>query len=368
MGVLLISNMYPNDSYPSYGIFVKNFEVALKEKNINVKKIVLTKEKNKFKKIKKYAIFYFEIFLKLVIEKHDLVYVHYASHTAIPIILANKFRKINLFVNVHGSDVVPEKNSQFKYQKYVENILNIARKVIVPSEYFKELVINKYNLNKEKIEISPSGGVNEKKFHFIDEKENLRHKYSVENNLFVIGYIGRIDVGKGWDIFLKSLKVLVDNDKIEGKIALIIGSGEQLNDFNCMVSELNLSKYIIWLDLLPQNELKNIYNIMDVFCFPTTRDGESLGLVGLEAMMCGVPVIGSKVGALPEYIIENKTGKLIEKFNYLELSNKILEIYSEINNNDTKKLEYAENCIQKAREYESKIVNDKIYNLITNRM
>lgn len=363
MKVLVISNMYPSKSYPSYGVFVKNFIESLDKKDIYVEKTVLTKETNKLKKVIKYLQFYMEIFFKIIIQNYDLIYVHYASHTALPILLASKFKKINLFVNVHGSDVVPQKNSQLRYQKFVYKLLKIAKKVIVPSEYFKKLVENKFNVFSEKIIISPSGGVNQEKFYYINEKSTLRSKYNIDKNLFVIGYVGRIDIGKGWDTFLKSIKILVDNNQINGKMALIVGSGAQISDFKNMISELNLESYIIWRDLLPQNELKNIYNLMDVFCFPT--NGESLGLVGLEAMMCGVPVIGSKIGALPEYIIENKTGKLINKFDHAGLSNKILEIQEELTNNE-KKMYYTKHCIEKATEYESKKVNDEIYNQITN--
>ncbi|GAA0109163.1 glycosyltransferase family 4 protein [Clostridium tertium] len=364
MKILLISNMYPCDKFPNYGIFVKNFERGLIDKNINMEKVVLKKESKKVKKIIKYIKFYLDIFLKIIIKNYDLIYVHYASHSAIPIILANKIKKINLFVNVHGSDVVPQKQNQYKYQKYVKKILKISKKVIVPSIYFKELVINKYNINREKVEIYPSGGINEENFYFINEKTELKKKYNINEKVFVIGFVGRIDRGKGWDIFLKSLKNLVDNNKIEGKVALIVGSGSQIKDFNNMINKLELNEYIIHFNLLPQSELNNIYNIIDVFCFPTM--GESLGLVGLEAMMCGVPVIGSKVGALPEYIIENETGKLINKSDHKDLSNKIIEIYNEINNNDVNKFIYAKKCIKKAREYESKKVNEKIYEVLLN--
>lgn len=366
MKILLISNMYPSKRFPSYGVFVKNFEMGLIDKNINIEKIVLEKEIKKSKKIIKYIKFYIDIFLRIIIKKYDLVYVHYASHSAIPIILANKIKKINLFVNVHGSDVIPQKQNQYKYQKYVEKVLRISKKVIVPSIYFKELVINKYNINREKVEIYPSGGINEEKFYFINQKTELKKKYNINEEMFVIGFVGRIDIGKGWDIFLKSLKNLVDNNKFEGKVALIVGSGSQINDFNNMINKLELNRYIIHFNLLPQSELKNIYNIIDVLCFPTM--GESLGLVGLEAMMCGVPVIGSKVGALPEYIIENETGKLFEKSSYLDLANKVLELYVEINNNHKNRTKYIEKCIAKAKEYESKKVNNEIYDIIVNEI
>ena len=57
--------------------------------------------------------------------------------------------------------------------------------------------------------------------------------------------------------------------------------------------------------------MPQFYNSCDILLFPTHH--ESLGLVGLEAMACNKPVVGSNCTALPEYIIPGKTGELFEK-------------------------------------------------------
>ena len=86
-------------------------------------------------------------------KKYDIIYIHYASHSAAPVLIANKLRKLNIYTNVHGSDVVPENASQEKMQKYTKEILKLSSKIIVPSEYFKKLVSEKYHIDKNKIHI-----------------------------------------------------------------------------------------------------------------------------------------------------------------------------------------------------------------------
>jgi len=63
--------------------------------------------------------------------------------------------------------------------------------------------------------------------------------------------------------------------------------------------------------LVPQPELRDAYRSLDLFLFPTRRGAEALGLVSIEAMACGVPVIGSNRYAVPEYVEDEVTGHLV---------------------------------------------------------
>ena len=90
----------------------------------------------------------------------------------------------------------------------------------------------------------------------------------------------------------------------------MVGDGAQRDDMLARLREYSLEDVVEYVGLKPQGELPRYFSRMDVFVFPTIRSTESLGLVGLEAMACGVPVIGSKIGGLQGYIDEDFNGYL----------------------------------------------------------
>ena len=92
--------------------------------------------------------------------------------------------------------------------------------------------------------------------------------------------------------------------------------------------------------------------------FPTMLY-ESLGLVGLEAMACGCPVIGSNIGCLPEYIKDETTGFLFEPGNSHELANKIVDYY---NLSDNQKDIMRMQAIKMAGKYDSDEISQRLVN------
>lgn len=352
--VILISNMYPDSKYPNYGVFVKNTEDILKEEGNIVEKIIITKQKNKLKKLYCYIKHYINIIYSCTTKNYDVVYVHYGAHNSIPILLLKKINKgIKICTNLHGSDVVPETNIHKFFQKYVKRLVEISEIVIVPSNYYRELVSKKYKVSNEKVKIFPSGGINKKVFY--REQEPIERKY--------IGFVGRIDYKKGWDVFLKFISKVNKNPLYENYKFLIIGNGKEINEFNYMLESLDIEDRIDKHDFLSQKELNYMYNQMDLFCFPTMREGESLGLVGLEAMACGAPVIGSNIGGLKDYIINGENGYLFEVGNVENLEEKISAYISK---NESEKLILRENSVKTARKYEVNNIKSILIDIFKN--
>jgi glycosyltransferase involved in cell wall biosynthesis len=315
MKMLVVSNMFPDKKHPSYGVFVKHFCEQLEILKIPYTTSTMNKQDRKLDKLFAYLRFYTGTFFKCLFGTYDLVYVHYASHSSIPVLMARKFRKINIFTNVHGSDIVPENPAQEKMQKYTRAILNISNKIIVPSAYFKDYVCGKYGLKAEKVFVSPSGGVNEKVFYKENEKEY--------GSVLRMGYVGRISYRKGWDTLLMACA------KLTIPYALtIVGNGPEYDKLRRIIDEMGISEKIELLDLQPQEKLRELYNNMDVFIFPTEREGESLGLVAIEAMACGTPVIASDFAAPAYYVRDGINGFKYKCGDSKELAERMEEFYA----------------------------------------
>lgn len=293
MKVLLVANMYPSKKYPHYGVFIKNIEdILINMDNVQIKRVVMKKIDNIFLKVISYIVFYIKIIFYSSFGNFDVFYGHFISHIAIPIIILRKInKKIKIIVNAHGNDIVPDREKDFKWVSLVKKALSKSDYIIVPSEYFKCILINEYNISKDIIFIFPSGGIDRKVF-FKKNKTEILEKYKFDPTKKYIGYVSRIERNKGWDVFLKMIKIFKDNNENEFKF-IIVGDGDEIDQFDEMATELEIENQIIRFKLLSQNEISDLFNIFDFFCFPTYRKSESLGLVGIEAMACETLVISS---------------------------------------------------------------------------
>lgn len=328
--VLIVSNMYPNKKYPSYGVFVKNFCTQLSDIGIDYNLSVLTKTQNKLVKLTKYGFFYLKTFFKAWLGRYDLVYIHYPSFSAAPVVVARKLRKFDIYTNVHGTDVVPLKATHEKMIGNTNKIINVSQKTIVPSDYYKQLVIKKYNVLSENVVVYPSAGVNERVFfEYTDNKKlELRTEYGISDENFVIGFVSRINRAKGWDVILDAIE---KSDWIgkEQVTIFIVGSGEDDKELEKRILRLSPEKKetIRRYPLLPQQKLADIYNLLDVFVFPTMSASESLGLVAIEAMACGVPVIASNYAAPAYYVVDGVNGYKFEKGNSDGLNRRLNQVF-----------------------------------------
>lgn len=349
--ILLVSNMYPSKKYPHYGVFVKNMSDAIEGAGINVKKVFCNKRDNKVTKLFSYVKFYFKLMFYLFFYKFDLIYVHYASHCAPPILIMKKIKKkLRIITNVHGNDIVPETDKDKRFCRLSKKLLDISEYVISPSDYFSKILISEYDCKQEKIIIIPSGGVNLDIFY----PDIIQY-----SDIKTVGFVSRIEINKGWDMFLEmASKVIKNNFNVR---FIVVGDGSEAPFFRKKLTELCLDSYVTWYSFLNQKELSNLYRKMDIFCFPTRRKSESLGLVGLEAMACGAIIVGSNKFGPSSYINHKINGF---SFNPYSL-NEFINIMEEVIHYNKDKLEcIRENSIKTSHNYSNVIANQKLLSFI----
>lgn len=353
MDLLIISNMYPSTKDPVYGTFVQSFVdniSLLNKKDITEIVVIKGRDGHKVHKIWKYIKFYVTIIFRLLFNKYDIIYVHTITYPIIPIRIVSYFKDLPLVFNVHGGDVLTRGNMAAKLKDFSKPLLKRSKLIVSPSHYFKDILLRDFPfLQEEKIYVSPSGGIDNSFF---------KHKPKGENEVLTIGYVSRIDEAKGWDTFLCALRMLLDkNEKFR---AIIAGRGAQSNEMINMINALSLNDCVEYVGPIPYRNLPDLYSSLDLFVFPTCLE-ESLGLVGLEAMACGVPVIGSRIGGLQDYIIEGFNGYYFTPGDACDLSNKIKDY---IKLEETKIDELQNNAINTAWQYKADVVNMNLYKKI----
>ncbi len=301
--IFLVSNMYPTAEYPTYGIFVKNFEEnMIREGHLVAPRAIMEGQLSSLReKICGYLRFYRQTINYGLKNDYDLIYVHYILHSIIPLIFISPFVKKPMVLNAHGSDILPQSFFLSIAQKMMGWFIRRAALIVVPSDYYRQVVAERLKIKPSRIFVSPSGGI---------DIELMRPQPSSEaDDRFTVGYVSRIDQGKGWDIYLKAMRILKDRFPENSLRGLLVGDGARKDEMLRMLSEYSLEDVVEYVGLKPQRELPLYYGRMDVLVFPTMIT-ESLGLVGLEAMACEVPVIGSRIGGLQGYIEEDVNGYL----------------------------------------------------------
>lgn len=314
--ILLISNMYPGHGNRFFGIFVKAITDALTENGCDIvgRVVISGRDGGLLMKCLRYLIFYSAALRSLTRGGYDIVYGHYVSHVALPLFVAKKILGKKIIVNVHGTDVV--KTPASGYNGWLaRSVMRGADLIVAPSVSFKKNIISKYDLEQKKLFVSPSGGVDKRLFHPPDEMP------SPKSNMITIGFVSRIDAEKGWAVLLEALATLTARDGETRFKTVIIGDGDQRQAMLERIDSLNLREQVEFLGVRSRNELPELYRGFDVFAYPTMR--ESLGLVGIEAMACGVPVIASRIPPLEEYVKDGINGYFFEVGDGAGLADKI---------------------------------------------
>lgn len=341
--------MFPSTNDGLFGIFVKNFKIELEKQGVVFSKIALIKGQasSPIKKVTNYIAHYLRIVRSFFSGKYDLMYVHYVLHH-IPILLVLlPFKNKPWVLNAHGNDMVSlQKNTFLNF--FAAILLRKIDLLVVPSGYLKNEVLKNYPfLTKEKVFVSPSGGIDPKKFYHKNLTPHTCLPARKASNLtpLSLGFVARFTKEKGWKTFLDAL-LLLKKDKLAFQ-AVMAGKGPEENKIKAYIQTHGLEEVIDFRGFVKQKKLVDLYNQLDLYIFPTESD--SLGLTGVEAMACGTPIIACKIAGPGTYVEHGKNGFLFEPRNPTELAGLIKEyvVLSELEKN-----KFKENALETASQFE----------------
>ena len=313
--ILMISNAAPSKQHPYSGIFIYNTINVLKKNGQKIDWIHIKKDLKKYRiiKIMKYVYLYFKTIIFFLFYKYDIIHIHFISHTGLLGLLLKKIKpKVPLVINFHGSDLFSSREIP------IQSIISNADLLISPSTIFLNKIKKKYEINIPYY-IYPSGGID----------CDLFYPYKINsktNSEFHLGYVSRLTERKGiWDFIYALEKLNFPKIKI---IAHIIGIGPETDRVKDYIKHNKGKIDFNYHGSINHKELPKFYNKFDLFIFPTKRsDSESLGLVALEALACGIPIIGTDIPITKLYIKDGYNGFIYKKGNINSLTNCLQKYY-----------------------------------------
>lgn len=251
------------------------------------------------------------------VEKIDIIHANWLIPQGLAAVIYKKIfnKKAKIICTVHGSDI-NSFNGLFS-RKIKKIILKNIDYIIAVSFDLK----NQINLPDKTTVISP--GLNLKKFKPAPPSPQLKQQLNITNKCLL--FVGRLVPSKGVEYLIKAL---VPVSKVYPDLKLlIIGDGPEAARLKKLTLKLNLKNNIKFLGSQNNQDLPTYYNLADIFIGPSLQEG--FGIVFLEALACGTPIIASEVGGIKDIIKANQNGLLIKPADWKELAQKIIELLAD---------------------------------------
>jgi L-malate glycosyltransferase len=250
-------------------------------------------------------------------EKLDLLHVHYAVPHAVCAVLAKQMvgEHLKIVTTLHGTDITvlgydPSLSELIKFGIEQSDTVTAVSNALVEQTYelldVKKDILTVYNFVDERVYRKKEG-------QYLKEEYGIRSEEKVVIHVSNFRHVKRVpDIVRAFELIQR---------EIPAKL-LLIGDGPEMTVVRRLVKDLGLKEKVLFLG--KQENLEELYSISDVKLLLSEK--ESFGLVLLEAMACGVPCVGTKIGGIPEVIEDGKTGYLCELGDIEDAAEKTLRI------------------------------------------
>lgn len=313
--------------------YIVSLKKALVKEGHDVRIFSATTEKHKatfsdytFPGINEYSLFRFIPYtfnikavmnLKKVLKefKPDIVHIHYIYYHFSPSILL-ALRKYPTIYTLHAHELIApvgvHRAAECRHDHigYCRRCLPLHRYCIekIKRRIFKGLsgVINNYVSPSEYYrDIHLKAGY--KNITVLSNAVETFERSPLAYNKIIL-YVGRLERGKGVHVLIESMDII--HKQVPDAKLVIVGTGSDEVTLHDMVRKFGLKPYVTFIGQTSHKSIEKYYIKCDVVVVPSTWQ-EPFGLVGVEAMSVGRPVIGTKVGGIPDWLKDGQNGFLI---------------------------------------------------------
>ena len=198
-------------------------------------------------------------------------------------------------------------------------VLGFADKVVLVSRS----MMNKLNLNwvhPDKILYIPNA-VDPEELLASPDRENIRQKHAIDPEIPLIGVIGRLSPEKGHIYMINALPEIHKN--IPLLKVIFVGDGQEKEKLLKKITELGLDNSVVFAGY--QNNPALFYREMDLLAIPSLSEG--MPNVALEAMLFGKPVVATRVGGVPEVVVDGITGRIVDSRSSDQLAMAVVDMF-----------------------------------------
>ena len=240
----------------------------------------------------------------------DIFHSHYASSYGF---LASFVRHPRKVVSVWGDDIVIFPRKNFIARIIISQSLSNANHITATSRFLKDTCL-KYSKKDIPITVVPFG-IDMAKFSTVKR---------VESSAVTIGIAKWLIPKYGIDVLIRAYELIV-NSGYSARLK-IGGRGSSENEYRESVRRLKLDDKVDFIGYIKPDDMHGFLASLDIAAMPSISDGESFGVAALEAAATGLPVVASRVGGVPEVVIDGVTGFLVDRMNPRMLADRIITL------------------------------------------
>jgi glycosyltransferase involved in cell wall biosynthesis len=238
-------------------------------------------------------------------DDHDIVHVHLGNETVTYCLAYALTRRIRPKPRLVLSTYAPKAYALPRSIGEVITALSChsADLVLALSEFSKRDIARAYRIPSSKIAVTSAG---------VDPTfaSQISRRDRGGDGPFLLLFCGRLNgphEQKGIDVLLKSLAMVLRQHEV---VLHMVGTGPRLDQYRVLARDLGVEQSVIFEGFVEHDQMPAHYARADLFVLPSRR--ESFGLVLAEAMACGLPVVATTAGAIPEVVVDGVTGLLVQ--------------------------------------------------------
>jgi glycosyltransferase involved in cell wall biosynthesis len=202
--------------------------------------------------------------------------------------------------------------------------LHHADLILAVSSYTRDRLIKEQNLDPNKIVILPNT-FDFNRFQPAPKPSYLLEKYGLRREqpiILTVARLAEVERYKGYDQILQALPQI--RQQIPDIHYILVGKGNDETRIKQLITQLGLQDCVTLAGFIPDQQLCDYYNLCDIFAMPSKKEG--FGIVYLEALACGKPVLGGNQDGAVDALCHGKLGALVNPDNVSEITQTIIQI------------------------------------------